>query len=403
MPGFRGSGSPIASEQWRSSGDFGLHGELRSSAVSPQTPFRRCLQLAGAEIPSTWCSFWWIPWLWWRFLVLIATVSIVYNIIWFHNKQPWVTPFYLLPALAANIAAASGWWWLPGLLKALIAEEDFITLEDAKIATRLYSRFTLFWFVLGIGVTVSRAIATESLSITLVVLGLECGSTIILASILLALSIETILAKKEIGQAADAAKKMTLTRQQYDDVVERVSRRSHRWKRPLDGLFLVAVACTFGLVLCHMHFYDEDGNPEVSIFTRHDDDLVSGVEINAEITSVLAKESVLLFILMTLVMNVNDAADSIVTVLIRTAPWGPPGSAKEAERLDLVQRATTYSVTPAALESWYAYVTTPRCHPIRFNMCHLRITGDYVLAASASLFLAMLNGPVRNAISSSVS
>ena len=58
---------------------------------------------------------------------------------------------------------------------------------------------------------------------------------------------------------------------------------------------------------------------------------------------------------MALVMDVNDTADSPVTIPMETAPWGGAGGAEEARRLDLVQCMTAHAVRPITLRSWSAY------------------------------------------------
>ena len=103
--------------------------------------------------------------------------------------------------------------------------------------------------------------------------------------------------------------------------------------------------------------------------------------------------------MMLLVMNVNDSADSLVTILVSSGPWGEYGSPEESRRLDVIHLMTTYSVQPKALEGWFQYLRIEKFKPIHFNVLHFRVTRDYVLAASFSLVVAVLNYPIREAVS----
>jgi hypothetical protein len=55
-------------------------------------------------------------------------------------------------------------------------------------------------------------------------------------------------------------------------------------------------------------------------------------------------------------------------------------------------------VQPIALEGWSTYLRTDKMKPIHFNICHVRIPRDFVLAAAASLALAIINYPIRQAL-----
>ena len=371
--------------------------------VYPVSKFRTCLLFAGVERPPSWHSPWWMCYVLWRLLVVIGTVSIVYNIIWFRNKKSFITPYYLLPALLSTLAAGYCWVWLPGVIKALLAEDTkgyVITRRDTQRATSIFTKFVAGCFVTGVGMAIARLLATGSWSIFFLVFILECGTSVVLATVLLALTIETLLAQKDLNRLVFEAHNKSLTANMYVSAKQMIHKRSKRWIRPLDTLALVALYCTVSLVVCHLHFYTDEGEVATNLFTEHDDDIVSGIEINIEVTTVLAKESILLLIMMVLVMDVNDTADSLVTILMETAPWGAPGGAEEAQRLDLVQRMTVYAVRPIALKGWSAYFRTDKMKPIHFNICHLRITRDFVLAAVASFFLAVLNYPIREALKS---
>lgn len=71
----------------------------------------------------------------------------------------------------------------------------------------------------------------------------------VLGAVLLALSLETCLAKKEVGTIIKSAYDQTLTRQQYLKVSETIRNRSRRWSVTLGTLVLIAVWNSIALVV----------------------------------------------------------------------------------------------------------------------------------------------------------
>ena len=98
----------------------------------------------------------------------------------------------------------------------------------------------------------------------------------------------------------------------------------------------------------------------------------------------MGKEVALLFIIMGLVMGVNNHADAITTVL-NNAPWGELGSKEENARQDLLWLTTTHSITPEAAASVWKQFTMPKTKPISFEVCGIRPTGDLFVASAVSL------------------
>jgi hypothetical protein len=114
--------------------------------------------------------------------------------------------------------------------------------------------------------------------------------------------------------------------------------------------------------------------------------------------------------------------------------WGVPGSAEESVRQDLLFHTTITIAAPiinlhegqgygqelaprqhsfhgavdvqswntsdwsSCLTSWYYYFFTPKIRPLTFKILGFRVTRDYVLAAFASLLLAVVNILIRLSI-----
>ena len=101
---------------------------------------------------------------------------------------------------------------------------------------------------------------------------------------------------------------------------------------------------------------------------------------------------------------VNDAADALVGRLV-AGTWGPPGSAEEATRLDLVQLATISATTPGALDSWVRYAITPTWRPITFplapfSLAGVRVTRRWVGATVSTIGIGLASAPISRFLSS---
>ena len=104
----------------------------------------------------------------------------------------------------------------------------------------------------------------------------------------------------------------------------------------------------------------------------------------------MGKEPALLFMIIALVVPVNNSADSIVTVL-NGELWGAPGSREESTRQDLLHLAAPSSITPEAAASVWKSLTTPRAGgPISFRVCGIRPARDVLVAGVASLVIGVV-------------
>lgn len=374
----------------------GRHSSLGISKMSfstpklPLLPLRKYLLFSGIEKPKTWYSPWWITWIGWRLFVLLSLAATVDNMIGFHNKKPWLNTFYLLPASVATLTAGCSWFWLPKVLKGLESQKGPpIIDEDMSAAKKLFSAF----FILNFIAAFTLASIKVSVSISFGLFGIIflecCGATVVLGGVLLVLTIETTLAKKEVAQLLEAAQQCRLTRSIYADGVKSIKLRSDRWQWPLNSLAFVACYCSLCLIYVQTIIY-KNGRIQTDLFSNRDDDDIAGIEINIEIIVVLMKETLLLFIIMYLIMGINDEADAITAELLEST-WGPPGSPHDCARLDLLFTSTTQAAPIKAVKSWYTYFSVSKVRPVSFDVLYFRITRDQVLVVAFSLFLAMIN------------
>ena len=109
----------------------------------------------------------------------------------------------------------------------------------------------------------------------------------------------------------------------------------------------------------------------------------------------LGKETALLFTILMLVVQVNNYADSITTVL-NNEPWGELGSKEENARLDLLHLTTEYSITPEAAASMWKSFTTPTRKPISFRVCAIRPARNEFTAAVISLVGSVVGSLLRS-------
>lgn len=109
----------------------------------------------------------------------------------------------------------------------------------------------------------------------------------------------------------------------------------------------------------------------------------------------LGKETALLFTILMLVVQVNNYADSITTVL-NNEPWGELGSKEENARLDLLHLTTEYSITAEAAASMWKSFTTPTRKPISFRVCAVRPARNEFLTRCMSITESTFVGEARN-------
>jgi hypothetical protein len=326
--GVRGSSSPFG--RTKEAESTLSHRESRASyyekksmvitgtdSKSADLMFNRCLLFAGIKRPPTRLSPWWLAYIGWRIVLLCGFISIFSNMVSFRHKKPWLIPYCLVPSLLASICAAMSWYWLPKVKRKLVEQGGpEITSHDANQASRLYIWFITINMTLGMTIAVLRYLKTD-FAVFLIVIFQQCGTTVILGGVLLLLTIETTLAKKEVRVLLLAARKRKLTRSMYLDGVETIKMRSLRWQYPLNSLAFIAFYCSICLIIIQM-FLINKGQIRTNLYSIHDDDEASAIEIEFEIVMILMKEFILLIIFMFLIMGINDEADAITAGPLHT-------------------------------------------------------------------------------------
>lgn len=169
----------------------------------------------------------------------------------------------------------------------------------------------------------------------------------------------------------------------YNFVRASTLRRSQRWTKVLATQWLIALWSTFSLAyILHTPKVDPYWDSDVS------EDLFYLV--------MLGRETAFVCVVMYLVLQVNDHADSITAVLIEEC-WGEPGSKEECTRQDLIQMTQVYSVRPEVTSSLRLKMITLRQKPITFHILHLRPCGDLFVAFVVSVMAAFLSAFAREA------
>jgi hypothetical protein len=278
------------------------------------------LLFSGVTKPPHTCSPWWLCWVGWKLYILftvLMAMAITYGQ-WFqvpYTLELW----YIYPMAIASIISSTMYVWLPNLLEGIDKTnmtDCRVTEADIRSATSLSIYFIGISLGFGVISATVRYFKTGSAFISIMDFGMECSTSPVLGAVLLALSLETCLAKKEVQTLIRSAYDQTLTKRDYTDVSELIRKRSKRWTLTLATLVSIAIWNSIGLVVSLEYTVGK-----VNIFHHGDDDLASEVQVDILIFVALIKESILLFLIIFLIMGINDAADSITSILVDNE-WG---------------------------------------------------------------------------------
>lgn len=142
-------------------------------------------------------------------------------------------------------------------------------------AKKLFSIFFIFNFLSAIILASVKVSVSISYGLFGIIFLECCGATVILGGVLLVLTIETTLAKKEVQLLLEAAQECRLTRSMYMDSVKSIKLRQDRWRWPLNSLAFVACYCSMCLIYVQTIIYD-NGKIETELFSSFDDDAIAG-------------------------------------------------------------------------------------------------------------------------------
>mmetsp|Transcript_13375 Transcript_13375/g.15923 ORF Transcript_13375/g.15923 Transcript_13375/m.15923 type:complete len:445 (-) Transcript_13375:181-1515(-) len=365
-----------------------------SNASDVNLRFKHILLFSGITRPSSYFSFWWICYFGWR---LLSILSLVLLALTFSTKPVIAQLWFFAPLFFATVAAMAMWYWLPQILADALAQGGaYIPAKDAKKIIKVPTMFISLWLILGIFFSLSRAYVTGRFLPCLFTFCIENSTTPILGSVLLALTIETRLAKNEIDMISECAIDRSLTCEMYLDIKDSIKKRSQRWKKSLYILSFTALYCTIGFIVTLGYLWDDQNNKNKN---KDDDDTLgifysdsrsSDILLDIIVASELAKEVALLFIFLFLVMGINDRADSITSILLNSK-WGESNDPQEVVRAHLLFLNTTYAPPPEKLNSWYNFFTFSDSKPISFSVFGVRVSRRLVVAAVISLFLGLAN------------
>ena len=358
------------------------HMELSGDPSSAMV--RLILLFSGVAPPPSWHSPWMLCRIGWPLILAFAATSeVTYVINRFENNDAVAAYIVDFPALLGIFAALGSYWWLWPKAHRLIAEEAPLPPEQLKGVVKTSGGYIVVWLTFGLVLYEWRA-ASGALK-GFYFYGVISAATIewihficivpALGATLLVLGMETTHATNTIKGLLQAAENKTLTRSMYTTARDRIYGRSTSWKWSLGLLAVIALFNTIGLIII-LHSPQLDVFFGTTIQDRIQEDLLFVV--------FLGKETALLFTILMLVVQVNNYADSITTVL-NNEPWGELGSKEENARLDLLHLTTEYSITPEAAASMWKSFTTPTRKPISFRVCAIRPARNEFTAAVISL------------------
>jgi hypothetical protein len=429
----------------------------KSSFLEDET-VQYVLLFAGVKRPSNKDSkLWYSCYYGWRLFVLF-TVVIEFVTIFAHliRIPPLLTFWYFFPVMCGTMTASFYWIFLPSLIEGIEGDNHnflhFFSEREIRSATKLSIYFigcSMGGAILG---AVLRYVKTNSLFDALIDLCMDCAVSPILGCVLLSLSLETCIAKKEVLTVVNAARDATLTRKQYLDISFIIRKRALRWTKTLGVLTLVAVYNSVGLIVSIHYTFGKE-----NIFHHGDDDMISEVEIDYLVFIGLIQQTILLLIVLFMVMGINDTADSVTSILVENE-WccchdddnhlnhrrldcvsfdedeivGGGGGGREplssspspsheiidtslsnntevmtrlmhleleTRRAHLILLTTSYAVKPEALDSWFVYLTLPKTKPISFTVYGLRITRRVAIGVAFSLFVSAVTTLVNSYVS----
>jgi len=335
------------------------------------TDMERVMRFAGVQLPPTWHSGWWFWWIVWRlhFLALCVTEVLFLSEFGFGNGN-------LANGIVGGLAfgsAALTWVWLPAMWRSIQSTEAGEAYELRR-ALPMYSisgarsvhlaiTFNFVW----IGYSVALCLyflLTEASFYDISAAWFAMTNTPTLSAFILTLSVELEMLEAKVQRLIEAAKAATLTREMYADCLENMKIRNRAWETQLNILFVVTVICS----VWQSHLIQNMHDHSISI---------------PGILAFYAKELSAGFLIIFLVMGVNDKADALVSHLA-AVPWGAFGSPKESARLDLMFLATTYALKD---ESFLAFMKGQSdVYPISFYVAGLRLDRKYFIAACTTLF-----------------
>ena len=111
----------------------------------------------------------------------------------------------------------------------------------------------------------------------------------------------------------------------------------------------------------------------------------------------MGKESILLLCILKLLTDVNNTADTIVSILLRDR-WESHSHEQQQERLNLILLATVHSPSRDASDSTWQYLTAKWQKPIGFRVCGFHINSSYVLLTAATMVISAVWTIIESAL-----
>ena len=311
----------------------------------------------GIKMPENWLSAWWLPWLFWRACIIEEVV--VYAWAWYNDYSEgywgwWKCVLWHGAAISASATAFGAYIYLPRSLTHL-RNDPFLRSEDVAYGMRNCMRYCIFISILDIGQYLYGATTLGWPSYVFSVWdkhdpsgegGFEDNflipfcTTPALGAILFALSLEVSSCRRRVLDRRAEAEAASLTCAKYVRTNDEICKRAAQWQVSLTILTLVGVwntiawLCIFDLSLSHSEpiwFY-----------------MWAAV--------LMFKESILLICILKLLTDVNNAADTITTILLSDR-WESHSHEQQQERLNLILLATIHSPSRNASDSTWDYFT----------------------------------------------
>ena len=335
------------------------------------------MKLAGVIMPSSRSildypdCLYWIPWIFWRFIAVVTVIFYILNICYALKASYFVKYF---PVVVANISSLVAYWELPAIISEIRHEKN-LNKKASAYGTRVATSYGLVFVILiSIAFLLTASQFTEVLFLSLFYL----GNVPVLMVSLYCLSIDILSCQKVVLKLKTMTELNDLTYRLYDDTRIMVDAKSKRWIVALQSLTL---ASCFNIGSIFILLFVEKQNKNIGFDIAY--------------TVIYGKEAALLIIIMVLLKLVNDASDTLTTVL-NTAIWRTCTAETKQQNQDILLSIVVRSPHFTASDSTWKYLTMPyQGGPISFRLWDQHINSIWLTATCTTIFITFVSNIIQ--------
>jgi hypothetical protein len=341
------------------------------------------MKLAGVIMPSSRSildypdCLYWIPWIFWRFLVIALIIISTFNMFYFLDAFEFVS---YIPVVLSYMTSLVAYWELPAIISE-IRHEKILTKKAVTYGTRVATSYGFVLIILTISSIIVRLVSAgigPGYELDFFVI---LGNVPVLMASLYCLSIDILSCQKVVLKLKKMAELNDLTYRLYDDARIMVAAKSKRWTVTLVSLTL---ASCFNLVAMFYLLFVRKGDK------NSDEDLF--------LSAIYCKEAVLLIIIIVLLKLVNDASDTLTTAL-HIATWRTCTAETKQQNQDILLSIVVRSPHITASDSSWKYLTMPyQGGPISFRLWGQHVNSIWLIATSATIFITFVSNIIQTFI-----